>query len=179
VPDRNDKYYIAFDKVYDNMDVVNKLLELQQLMKKYPEQIILLDVTCFEEIILSFKYLIEWTGTGKKDKIEMREHILQAIKEHKIDIAQIKDNKTLNYLMGFKYFSTERVLKSITYELTDNDMWHIKGALMGDCWYKDCCVLKQSSRSHCGVNSLSGVEKIRTLLMDRETQRIVGDIQPI
>lgn len=178
-PDNEDIYYIAFDIVYDNMDVVNKLLELQKIVRKYPKQIVLLDITCFEQIILSFRYLVEWTGTGKKDKIAMRKHILNALKNHKIDIGSIDDSKTLNYLMGFKHFSTERVLKSITYELTDHDAWGIKGDLMGNCWYKDCCVLEKPGKSHCKLTTVTGAEKIKTLLNDDETQKIINKITTV
>lgn len=175
-PQKNDIYYLAFDKVYDNMDIVNKLLELQGLIEKHPEQIKLLDITCFEGIIFAFRYLVEWTGTGRRDKVAMRTYILKALKEHRIDIESIEDQKTLNYLKGFKRFSTERVLKSITNELTDANEWSIKGNKMGDCWYKDCCSISDEDKVHCGLGSMPGRQKIMTLLRDRETQRIVESI---
>ena len=36
-PAETDIYYLAFDIVYDNMDVVNKLLALQEIIAKYPK----------------------------------------------------------------------------------------------------------------------------------------------
>lgn len=175
-PEQDCVYYIAFDIVYDNMDIVNKLLELQLFLRKYPEQLILLDMTCFEYIILSFSKLVTWTGTGRKDKIVMREHLLKAIKNHRIDIDRIEDQKTLNYLMGFKNFSTERVLKSITYELTDNDEWTVKGNFMGNCWYKDCCVLEHPRKAHCNLEALQGEKKIMELLRDKECANMISRI---
>lgn len=173
IPGKDEIYYIAFDMVYDNMDIVNKLLELQNLVQKYPNQIILLDVICFEHIILSFTHLVEWTGTGRKDKIEMRKYILQALRNHRIEIEEINDQKTLNYLMGFKHYSTERVIKAITKELTDGDEWSIKGDSMGKCWYQDCCILEKPEKSNCNLKSMAGEEKIMTLLQDIEMQRII------
>lgn len=175
-PEKNSMYYIAFDMVYDNMDVVNKYLELQLAVQKHPHSIKLLDFISFEHIILAFSKLIEWTGTGRKDKIEMREHILNAIKDHRIDIESIHDQKTLNYLKGFRLFSTEKVFKSLVFELTDGDAWSVKGELMGDCWYKNCCVLSNPEKSHCNLEGKRGEEKILTLLSDKETQRIVNVI---
>lgn len=105
----DDKYYIAFDIVYDNMDVTNKYIDLRTLAKRDPEHIILLDMICFEAIILSFRNLIEWTGTGRKDKIEMRKHILAALENHRINLEQIEEKKTLRFLQGFKNYSTEKV----------------------------------------------------------------------
>lgn len=48
-----------------------------------------------------------------------------------IDSADIE--KTLQYLAGFKRFSTEKVMKSLAGELTENEKWSIKGSLMGEC----------------------------------------------
>lgn len=176
-PAEGDLYYFAFDIVFDNMDVMNKYLELKELVNQYPKQFIILDMICFEHIILNFSKLIEWTGTGKMDKIAMRELILPAIQQHKIDIDCITDQKTLNYLMGFKRYSTERVIKAITYELTENDGWSVKGKRMGECWYQDCCVLEKADENKCNLeNVTSGDAKIESLLMDRETQRIVTNM---
>lgn len=173
IPAKDEIYYLAFDKVYDNMDIVNKMLELQELAAKYPAQIILLDITCFECIILAFEKLIEWTGNGRQDVIARRSHILKALKNHRIDIDSITDEKTLEYLMGFKYFSTERVIKSMTYMLTDGDAWSVKGASLGECWHQDCCVLKRIDKKQCQLERMTGNEKMNTLLYDEEMKRIV------
>lgn len=173
-PQEGDKYFLAFDIVYDNMDVMNKYLELKELAEKHPEQIVILDMVCFEHIILSFSKLVDWTGTGKTDKIAMRKVILSAVDGHKIDLDSITDRKTLEYLRGFKRYSTERVIKAVTYELTENDEWSVKGKLMGECWYRDCCVVGNVEKKRCNVGrNMSGNTKIRKLLGDRETQRII------
>ena len=36
-PEGDEKYYIAFDIVYDNMDVTNKYIDLRTLAKRDPE----------------------------------------------------------------------------------------------------------------------------------------------
>lgn len=178
VPKEGSRYYLAFDIVYDNMDVMNKYLELRELSAVYPEQIAILDMICFEHIILSFSKLIEWTGTGKKDKIAMREMILTSITDHKIDIDRIVDKKTLEYLMGFKRYSTERVIKAITYELTENAEWSVKGQWIGDCWYRDCCAIENESRKRCIVDiKMSGVSKMMKLFTDSEMQRIIKNMK--
>lgn len=174
VPEKGDRYYAAFDVVYDNMDVVNKYLELNELAAIYPEQIVLLDMICFEYIVLCFQKLIEWTGTAKQDKIRIRDKIMVAVKDHKIEIGLIDDVKTRDYLKGFKHYSTERVIKAVTYELTENDRWSVKGEKMGDCWYMDCCSLDYLKKVRCNVGRRkTGDEKIIEFLMDLATQRLV------
>ncbi|OUO76679.1 hypothetical protein B5F53_16370 [Blautia sp. An249] len=174
VPRQGDVYYIAFDHIYDNMDVVNKLMDLQQLAARYSEQIILLDITCFEHIILSFSKLITWTGSRNYKAIHLRKEILGALNQHRIAVEQINDMDTLNYLKGFKHFSTERILKSLANNLTDTAKWSIKGNKMGACWCEDCCVLEESEKKNCGVEKSLGKEKLMELFSDQEMQHILG-----
>lgn len=46
---------------------------------------------------------------------------MRAMDGHRIDFSIIKDQDTLNYLMGFINFSTEKVIKLLTNNLTDTD----------------------------------------------------------
>ena len=148
--EEGDKYYIAFDCVVDNQDIRNKYRMLKEFAEKSKNQIVILDMICFEYLILAFDKLIEWTGTGKKDKIKMREDILAVIEDHRINLSKITDEKTLRYISGFKRFSTERVMKSLAGELTENEKWSIKGIYMGECWYKDCCSSEYPDNIKCG-----------------------------
>ena len=132
---------------------------------------------CFEYLILAFDQLISWTGTGKKDKIAMREEILAAVENHRINLAEIKDEKTLQYLAGFKRFSTERVMKSLAGELTENEKWSIWGALLGECWYRDCCVSDHKDHLRCGEPEVkTGDKKVMTLIMSDAVQHILKNI---
>ncbi len=176
-PAKTDTYYLAFDIVYDNIDVVNKLLELKELIANYPKQIIILDMICFEYIILAFHKLTVWTKSGRKDVLEIRNYILKAIRGHQIDLDSITDEKTRHYLMGFKQYSTERVIKSITYMLTDKDAWNIKGTSLGECWHQDCCILQHPDKRQCSLDAMTGCAKISELLSDTEFQKIIRVIQ--
>ena len=135
-----DKYYIAFDYVVDNQDIRNKYRVLKSIEESSKGKIVILDMICFEYLILAFDRLIEWTGTGKMDKIKIREEVLAAVENHRINLSKINDEKTLQYIAGFKRYSTERVMKALVGEFTQNEKWSVKGNLMGECWYKDCCV---------------------------------------
>ena len=151
----NDKYYIAFDYVVDNQDIRNKYRILKSIADKAEGKIIILNMICFEYLILAFDKLVAWTGTGKTDKIKIREEVLSAIENHRINLSKIDDEKTLQYLAGFKRYSTERVMKSLVGEFTQNEKWSVKGQLMGECWYKDCCVSEHTDSLRCSLNELS------------------------
>lgn len=173
----NDEYYIAFDYVMNNQDVRNKYRVLKRLSDAAGTRVVLLDMICFEHFILAFDQLVSWTGTGKTDKIKMRKEILAAIENHRINLSEIKDEKTLMYLSGFKRYSTERVMKSMVSEFTQNEQWSVNGTLMGACWYKDCCVSDHPDSLRCGKpETKSGNEKMRMLIGSDEVQRTIADM---
>ena len=173
----DDKYYISFDYVVDNQDIRNKYRMLKSIADKAEGKIIILDMICFEYFILAFDKLVYWTGTGKTDKIKMREDILAAIEDHRIDLSKIKNQTTMQYLSGFKRYSTERVMKSLVGEFTQNEKWSVKGTFMGDCWYKDCCVSEYPDNLRCGKPEVEGGnEKMRLLIQSEEVQRVIGEV---
>ena len=169
-----DTYYIAFDHVVDNQDIRNKYRLLKSVADQSNGQIVILDMICFEYLILAFDKLISWTGTGKRDKIKIRENILFAVENHRINLVEIRDEKTLKYLSGFKRFSTERVMKSLADELTENEKWSIRGNLMGECWYQDCCVSDYKNHLRCGKPEItSGDKKMKSLIGSEAVQHIL------
>ena len=170
----NDKYYIAFDYVVDNQDIRNKYRVLKSIEQKSDGNIIILDLICFEYLILAFDKLMEWTGTGKRDKIKIRQEVLAAVENYGINLLKIDDEKTLHYIAGFKRYSTERVMKSLVGEFTQNEKWSVKGTLMGECWYKDCCVAEHTDNLRCGKPEVEGGdEKMMMLIQSKEVQRII------
>ena len=174
--ENDDEYYIAFDYVVDNQDIRNKYRLLKSIAEKSKGKIILLDMICFEHLILAFDKLVTWTGTGKVDKIKIREDVLSAIEDHRINLSKIDDEKTLQYLASFKRYSTERVMKSLVGEFTQNEKWSVKGPLMGECWYKDCCVSEYPDSLRCGKPEVEGGSEKMRMLMQSETVRKVLQI---
>lgn len=171
------QYYIAFDYVVDNQDIRNKYRLLKSMVEKSEGKIIILDIICFEHLILAFDNLVQWTGTGKADKLRFRENILSVIEDHRINLAKIDDEKTLQYIAGFKRYSTERVMKSLVGEFTQNEKWSVKGSLMGECWYKDCCVSEYPDNLKCGKPKVEdGNEKMRMLIQSEEVQKIINEV---
>ena len=169
-----DEYYIAFDQVVDNQDIRNKYRLLRSIADKSEGKVIILDLICFEYLILAFDKLISWTGTGKSDKIGIREDILSAVEGHRINLSKISEERTLQYLTGFKRYSTERVIKSLLGELTENEKWSVKGAHMGECWYKDCCVSEHPGSLRCGEPEIKdGSGKMRYLIRSEKIQKVL------
>ena len=170
----DDTYYIAFDQVVDNQDIRNKYRLLKSMVDKSEGKVIIFDMICFEYFILAFDKLVPWTGTGKTDKIKIREDILAAVEDHRINLSKIGDAKTLQFLAGFKRYSTERVMKSLVGELTENEKWSVKGSLMGECWYRDCCVSEYPESLRCGEPEVeAGNEKMKHLIQSEKVQKVL------
>ena len=175
--ENDDRYYIAFDYVVDNQDIRNKYRMLKIIEEKSEGKIIILDMICFEYLILAFETLVEWTGIGKTDKIKIREEVLAVVENHRINLSKINDEKALQYIAGFKRYSTERVMKSLVGEFTQNEKWSVKGELMGECWYRDCCVSEHPDSLRCWRPEVeNGDEKIRMLIQSAEVQRVIGKV---
>ena len=173
----DDKYYVAFDYVVDNQDIRNKYRILKSITDKSDGKIVILDMICFEYLILAFDRLVEWAGTGKTDKIKIRDKVLAAVENHRIDLSKIDDEKTLQYIAGFKRYSTERVMKSLVGEFTQNEKWSVKGVHMGEYWYKDCCVSEHPDNLRCGKPEVEdGSEKMRMLIQSEEVHKIISII---
>ena len=62
---------------------------LKSITNKSEGRIVILDMICFEYLILAFDKLVEWTGTGKTDKIKIREKVLGAVENHRIDLSKV------------------------------------------------------------------------------------------
>lgn len=119
-----------------------------------------------------------WTGIGKADKIKIRGEVLSAIENHRIDLSKIYDEKTLQYLAGFKRYSTERVMKSLVGEFTQNENWSVNSSLMGECWYKDCCVSEHQDSLRCGKPDIEeGNEKMRVLIQSEMVRALIKVIK--
>lgn len=64
--DEENKYIIVFDNSFDNLQVVME----QKRLKKYANEqknVCLLDIICFEYILLEFTELIEWIYASEDD----------------------------------------------------------------------------------------------------------------
>ena len=66
-------------------------------------------------------------------------------------------------------------MKSLTGEFTQNEKWSVKGSLLGECCYKDCCVSEHPDSLRCGKPEVKGGdEKMRMLIQSEEVQRVLG-----
>ena len=66
----DDKYYIAFDYVVDNQDIRNKYRMLKSIERSSRGKLVILDMICFEYLILAFEKL--WSGQAQVRQIKLK-----------------------------------------------------------------------------------------------------------
>lgn len=74
--DAENKYIIVFDNSFDNLQIVME----QKYLKKYADEkknVFLLDIICFEYILLEFKELIEWIYASEDEFLEKRAGMIE------------------------------------------------------------------------------------------------------
>ena len=68
-------------------------------------------------------------------------------------------------------------MKSLVGEFTQNEKWSVKGSLMGECWYKNCCVSEHLDSLRFGKPEIEdGDEKMRMFILSKEVQRLISII---
>jgi hypothetical protein len=136
--DINNEYFIFFDYPLDNEALVNEYKDLVKAVNNSPlkNNIHICKIICYEYLLLSFKEITQWTLCNKTNTIQNLNTIMSNIRDYHIDIKSITDENCLEYLYGFKRYSTERVLKSLATAVTDKAYWSSKD--FGKCWHCDC-----------------------------------------
>ena len=66
-------------------------------------------------------------------------------------------------------------MKSLVGEFTQNEKWSVKGLLMGECWYKDCCVSEHPDSLRGGKPEVEGgSEKMKLLIKTKAVQKLLN-----
>ena len=97
--DNENRYVIVFDNSFDNLQVVME----QKLLRKYAkdkDNVLLLDIICFEYILLEFKDLIGWIYesddeflTKRKNEIIAREKFVKTIRDGELNYKNIRSEE--------------------------------------------------------------------------------------
>lgn len=95
--DEDNKYIIVYDNSFDNLQVYKE----QKILKNYVEaksNVWMMDIICFEYILLEFDKLIEWIYapndeflTKRKNAINAREKLVQTIQSGEFNYKSIRE----------------------------------------------------------------------------------------
>lgn len=177
-----DYHFVAFDTVGDNSDIRYKYLRLLRLARSH-HRVILLDILCFEYLLLKFPLIGRWTGTtGKKFERLTREFVSAVDSFNKIDFCLLNSKDAIDYYKMMQGKSTEAIFKSLAGQMLQGNHWGLREQL-GGCWSKDCCAPEleglKVNKSKCSQVPKNGVERMQMLINSPEILRVLTPIDKV
>ena len=168
--DTENRYIVVFDNSFDNLQVAME----QKVLRKYAgdkENVVLMDIICFEYILLEFKELIEWIYAPddeflvkRKKAITAREKLVKTIQSGEINYKDIRE--IIEYNENVDNYNVEQLSARILFDLTRNTGFEVSKGSVGECWIKSCCEWEERMPDDiCGldVSRLSVKEKMKRI----------------
>ncbi len=151
------RYVIVFDNSFDNTQAVME----RKLLKQYTdnrENVVLMDIICFEYILLEFKSLIEWIYAPDDEflkkrtrVISARERLIGAIENGDMNYKDIKE--IVDYDEHIDEHNIEQLSAKLLFDLTRNTGFEVSKGKIGDCWIRSCCEWKnRMDNDICGLD---------------------------
>lgn len=141
--DSENRYIVVFDNSFDNLQVAME----QKILRKYAddkENVVLMDIICFEYILLEFKDLIEWIYAQddeflvkRKKAITAREKLVKTINSGEVNYKDIRE--IIEYNENVDNYNVEQLSARILFDLTRNTGFEVSKGSVGECWIKSCC----------------------------------------
>ncbi len=168
--DEENKYIIVFDNAFDNLQVVME----QKRLKKYvneKENVFLLNIICFEYLLLEFKELIEWIYAPEDEflqkrvkAIAARHKLVESLQDDNLDYKGIRE--VVEYDKNIEEYNIEQLSAKLLFDLTRNTGFEVSKGALGECWIKSCCEWKERQEDDiCGLdhNRLSVFDKMKRI----------------
>lgn len=168
--DTDNRYVIVFDNSFDNLQAVME----RKLLKQYADKkhnVVLLDIICFEYILLEFRDLISWIYAPDDEflkkragVISAREKLVDSIESGNMNYKAIKE--LAEYDKYIEEHNVEQLSAKILFDLTRNTGFEVSKGSIGDCWIKSCCEWENKmSNDICGLgyNRLSVYDKMKNI----------------
>lgn len=168
--DVENKYIIVFDNSFDNLQVVME----QKRLKKYVNEkknVFLLDIICFEYILLEFQELIEWIYAPEDEFLEKRagtvaarQKLVEALQDDDFNYKGI--HEIVDYDKRIEEHNIEQLSAKLLFDLTRNTGFEVSKGVLGECWIQSCCEWKERREDDiCGLdnNRLSVFDKMKRI----------------
>ena len=164
------KNWVALDNSFDNLQVVME----QKLLRSYvdgKDNVVLMDIICFEYILLEFKELIKWIYAPDDEFLEKRANAI-AVREKFVDSInsgelKYKDiQEIMEYDKHVQEHNVEQLAARLLFALTRNTGFEVSKGTIGECWIKSCCEWNNREESDiCGLDDsrLSIFDKMKNI----------------
>lgn len=168
--DQENKYIIVFDNAFDNLQIYQE----KKVLKRYADlknNVVLMDIICFEYILLEFDRLIEWIYapddeflSRRATAVRARELLVSAIRSGELDYKTIQEIH--EYDVGIGNHNIEQLSARLLFNLTRNTGFEVSKGKIGDCWIKSCCDWSGRKKNDiCGLDysRLSVIDKMKEI----------------
>lgn len=168
--DEDNKYIIVYDNSFDNLQVCQE----HRILKRYADMknnVLLMDIICFEYILLEFDKLIDWLYAPEDEflvkrfaAIHARNELVKAIGAGELDYKAIKE--VIDYDSNLDNHNIEQLSAKLLFDLTRNTGFEVSKGSIGDCWIKSCCEWNnRQDNDVCGLSDgrLSVADKMKSI----------------
>lgn len=168
--DTDNRYVIVFDNSFDNLQVAME----RRLMKQYvdkKENVVLMDIICFEYILLEFRNLIDWLYAPDDEflkkragAVSAREKLVSSIDSETMNYKNIKEIVEYDERIG--EYNIEQLSAKLLFDLTRNTGFEVSKGKIGECWIKSCCEwVNRKEDDICGLDyrRLSIYDKMKSI----------------
>ncbi|WP_044974391.1 hypothetical protein [Ruminococcus sp. HUN007] len=156
--DNENKYIIILDNSFDNSQIVSEHKYLRNLIKS-KENVFLVNVICFEYILLEFEYLTQWVFAPDDELRVKREKALLARKELVSAISSGNMNyktfrEIIDYDQNIDSHNIEQLSARLLFDITRNTGFEVSKKNIGECWINSCCEWKSRQNDDiCGLDN--------------------------
>lgn len=176
--DEDNKYIIVLDNSFDNLQIYQE----QKILKKYIEEkknIVMMDIICFEYILLEFDKLIDWIYATEDDfrikranAIEARKKLVSTLATGNMNYKAIQE--VLEYDTNIDEHNIEQLSAKLLFDLTRNTGFEVSKGKIGECWIESCCDWDARQEDDiCGLdyNRLSVADKMKSIYVGTTLNR--------
>lgn len=164
--DTENKYIIVFDNSFDNLQVIMEQKVLRHCVDKM-NNVVLMDIICFEYILLEFKSLVKWIYAPedefikkRKSAIVAREKLVNSIHSGELNYKDIRE--VMEYDKHIDEHNIEQLAARLLFDLTRNTGFEVSKGTMGECWIKSCCQWEERQE-----NDICGLDESRLSIYDK------------
>ena len=156
--DAKNKYIVVFDNSFDNLQTAMEQKRLRKCISD-KSNVVLIDIICFEYLLLEFKDLIEWIYTSddefllkRKKAITAREKLVKTIQSGEFNYKDVRE--LTEYTENLDNYNVEQLSAKILFDLTRNTGFEVSKSNIGECWIKSCCEWKKRMPNDvCGLDT--------------------------
>lgn len=168
--DIENRYVIVYDNSFDNPQVITEQKRLKEYADK-KENVVLIDIICFEYILLEFRNLIDWIYAPedellikRADAVSARKKLISSIENGIMNYKEIKE--IVEYDKHIGEHNIEQLVAKLLFDLTRNTGFEVSKGKIGNCWISTCCDwFARGEDDICGLDysRLSHYDKMKTI----------------